>query len=439
MILIFTPKITNRIRYTFRRVFYDYLLYKDFKVVSDMEKFLDHPGAKFTYSKEPIEGILHFHSKDLLIETGIKEQDLLFSHIDKIPVLFTLSKQSALGFDVFAAVFFMLVRYEEYLPHQRDKFDRFEPTSSIAFQHGFLKKAVVDRWLLMFRQKLLQSFPNLVFPQKKYNYIPTLDIDNAYKYKEKGVVRTVGAFLRSLVKGDFKTLSEMTQVIFMGKKDPFDTYNYQLNIQKKYQLKPIYFILLGNYGINDKNIPAESRVFQRLIKSIADYAQIGIHPSFGSNSKQGQLEKEISRLNNIIKREIKKSRQHFLKLNLPETYRNLIRNDITEDYTMGFAAQSGFRAGTCTPYYFYDLDEEKETALKVFPFQVMEANYKYYMKSTPSDAIAEIQKLIEEVREVNGTFISLWHNESLCDEGIWKGWREVYEQMLEAAVVRDYS
>lgn len=437
MILIYTAKITNRIRYTFRTVFYDYILYKDYALTTEKEKFLSHDGPKFTYSTEAIGGHLHFQAKELLYETGIKEQDILFSKIEKIPVLYTLSKPSALGFDVFAAVFYMLVRYEEYLPHQRDKYDRFEPTSSIAFQHGFLKKAVVDRWLILFKQKLLQSFPDLDFPEKKYNYIPTIDIDNAFEYKEKGVVRTVGAFMRSLVKLDFKTFAEMAQVIFMGKKDPFDTYNYQLNIQKKYNLKPIYFILLGNYGINDKNVPAESRLFQRLIKSLADYARIGIHPSFGSNYKQDQLEKEIRRLNNIIKREVKKSRQHFLKLSLPETYRNLIRNDITEDYTMGFAAQSGFRAGTCTAFYFFDLDEEKETPLRIFPFQVMEANYKYYMKSTPAEAIDEIRTLIEEVRSVNGTFISLWHNESLSNEGIWEGWRKVYEEMLEAAIVKD--
>lgn len=435
MILIFTPKITNRIRYTFKTVFHEYLLFRDFQLTDDQEKFLSHQGPKFTYAKEAIGSSPHFQSKELLFETGIKEQDLLFGHIDKLPVLFMVSKPSLLGFDIFSAVFFMLARYEEYLPHQRDKYDRFEPTSSIAFQHGFLKKAVVDRWMILLKSKLLLTFPSLSFPERKYHYIPTIDIDNAFEYKEKGVMRTVGAFLRSLVKLDFKTFSEMAQVIFMGKKDPYDTYNYQLNIQKKYALKPIYFILLGNYGINDKNVPPESRVFQRLIKSIADYAQVGIHPSFGSNFKQGHLEKEIRRLTYIIKREVKMSRQHFLKLSLPETYRNLIRNDIVEDYTMGFAAQSGFRAGTCTPYFFYDLDEEKETPLKVFPFQVMEATYKYYMRSTPSDAIFEMKRMIEEVREVNGTFISLWHNESLSGQGIWAGWREVYEEMLKAAVV----
>ena len=172
---------------------------------------------------------------------------------------------------------------------------------------------------------------------------------------------------------------------------------------------------------------------QKLIKSIADYSQVGIHPSFGSNSKQGQLEKEISRLNAIIKREVRKSRQHFLKLSLPETYRNLIRNDIIEDYTMGFASQSGFRAGTCTPYYFFDLDEEKETALKIFPFQVMESTYKYYLKSTPEESIKEISEIIKEVKEVNGTFISLWHNESLSDTGEWEGWRRVYEETVRQA------
>lgn len=434
MILIYTPKLTNRIKYTFKLVFYEFLLLKTYQLTSDKKEYIEFQGPKFSYAPLKINDGLHFHSCNLLFEIGIKEQDIKFSNKNAFPVLYSINKDSALDFDVFAAVFFMLVRYEEYLPHQRDKYDRFEPTTSIAFQHGFLKTAVVDRWLLKLKEILAQHFPNLDFGKKKYHYIPTLDVDNAFAYREKGVVRTVGAYMRSLWKLDFKSLSEMTQVIFAGKRDPYDTFNYQLNIQKKYKLKPIYFILLGNYGLNDKNLPVESRSFQRLIKSIADYAQVGIHPSFGSNFKQGQLEKEIERLNFIVKREIRKSRQHFLKLSFPETYRNLIRNDIIEDYSMGFAAQSGFRAGTCTPYYFYDLDEEKETALKIFPFQVMESTYKYYSKSTPEESIRDIESVINEVKEVKGTFISLWHNESLSNLGEWKDWREVYEETVRMAV-----
>jgi hypothetical protein len=223
-------------------------------------------------------------------------------------------------------------------------------------------------------------------------------------------------------------------VLINKRKDPFDTYNYQLNLQRKYGFRPIYFFLLGDYGLNDKNLSHEHRHFQSLIKSIADYAEVGIHPSYGSNKNAERVRREIKRLERIIKRDIVISRQHFLKLTFQETYRRLFAADIREDYTMGFAADVGFRAGTCTPYNFYDIDEELEFNLKVVPFQVMESSLKYYLKLTPKEATERIHSMIDEVKAVKGTFVSLWHNESLSDEEEWEGWRKVYEQMIEYAL-----
>src|SRR5690606_13272568 len=173
MILIYTPKLTGRIKYTFKLVFYEFLLLKTFQLTTEKQEYLDFKGPKFSYSPQKIDEGLHFSSSGLLSEIGIKEQDVKFSNKNSFPVLYSLSKESALDFDVFAAVFFMLVRYEEYLPHQRDKYDRFEPTTSIAFQHGFLKTAVVDRWMIKLREVLKQHFPSLDFGTKKYQYIPT--------------------------------------------------------------------------------------------------------------------------------------------------------------------------------------------------------------------------------------------------------------------------
>ena len=118
---------------------------------------------------------------------------------------------------------------------------------------------------------------------------------------------------------------------------------------------------------------------------------------------------------------------------MPETYRRLIENDITDDYTMGYASDVGFRAGLCTPFYFYDLGNETTTKLKVHPFAVMDATLKYYMKVQPVDALSYIEPLIKEVKAVNGTFISLWHNESLSNMHPWTGWKDIYEKVVESA------
>ena len=140
---------------------------------------------------------------------------------------------------------------------------------------------------------------------------------------------------------------------------------------------------------------------------------------------------ETARLSKILKLEVERSRQHFLKLILPETYRNLINNDITHDYTMGYAEIPGFRASICTPFPFFDLDQDAQTNLIIHPFMVMDGTLHDYMKLSPQKAIATIIELINEVRKVGGTFIPLWHNQSLNEESDWKGWLEVYVKMVE--------
>ena len=226
---------------------------------------------------------------------------------------------------------------------------------------------MVNIWAQKIKAILTKRFPELSFEKRHYEFIPTIDIDSAYAYKYKGAVRTVGGIVSALSRFEFREIIERLQVILGLRKDPFDTYTFQLWLQKRYQLQPIYFILLADYGTLDKNLPVTSRHFQVLIKSLADYAQVGIHPSVVSGENFSKLKIEIDRLNRILNREITQSRQHFLRLNFPTTYRNLIQLDITDDYTMGYASAPGFRAGICDPFYFYDLDMETVTKLLIHP------------------------------------------------------------------------
>jgi hypothetical protein len=139
-------------------------------------------------------------------------------------------------------------------------------------------------------------------------------------------------------------------------------------------------------------------------------------------------------LSKVINKEITASRQHYLKLELPFTYQNLIKNEITDDFTMGFASEIGFRAGICEPYYFYDLDTEHETPLRIHPFAVMEGTLKDYMKIKPHEAMQFVKPLIDNVKAVDGQFITLWHNQSLNDQISEGHWREPYEEIIRYAL-----
>jgi hypothetical protein len=433
MLLIFTHKITHRNKYIFNLIIKD-ILGGDFMLTDNQEEFKNYNGARLSYTNSPLTDEIHITSRQLLFENGITEQNITTFDYLNTKVFFAAGKLSGLPFDVFAASFYLVSRYEEYLPHIRDEHDRFDAKDSLAFSNGFLQKPVINIWAEWLKKIILNKYPDYIFPEKKYEFISTIDIDNAFAYREKGFTRSLGGYLKSLSQFDFKEIKERTRVLLRIQKDPYDTYDFQLEMLRKYKFKSIYFFLLGDYGVNDKNLPPESEKFQSLIKMIGDYAEVGIHPSYGSNKSKEQLKKEVDRLSKILHKDITQSRQHFLKLTLPDTYRNIIDLDITDDYTMGFASQVGFRASICTPFNFYDLDMELETKLKVHPFAMMEGTLKYYMNIPPDEALMKIKPLIDEVKAVNGTFISLWHNDTLNDQKLWKGWREVYEKMIQYAV-----
>ncbi len=430
MLLVYVHKSTSRVKYAFNVVFRE-LIKLPFEITSDLEKFNTCKGPKFSYHTHSLDNEFFVQSNDLLFESGIVEQEIIPIEIENTTALFGCSPKSNFAFDVFSATFYMVCRYEEYLPHKRDEHDRFEAKQSISTKFNFLNKPVVNQWAELFWQALSSHLPDLVRKKSKYNFLTTIDIDNAYQYKEKGFIRTISGYAKSIFSLNFSSLKHRLLVQIGRKVDPYDTYAYQLDTIKKHKLNFIYFFLLGDYGVNDKNIPISNPKFRSLIKHLSDYADVGIHPSYASNTSFKALEAEVNKLSPIIKKEVTQSRQHFLKLKFPETYRNLIDLDILNDYSMGYASHPGFRAGICTPYYFYDLDLEVETRLQIHPFSVMEVTLQYYLKIKPEEAVKIYTDLIDEVKAVNGTFISVWHNDTLANEGIWKGWRNTFEKMIE--------
>ncbi|MCC6383819.1 MAG: polysaccharide deacetylase family protein [Bacteroidia bacterium] len=431
-LLVYTSTITPRLHYTFSLLLRE-IIGTSFRFTCSEAEFISYAGPKFSYCDSQLGNELFFYAHRLLFERGINEQHVTLFDWEGTKALFGTHPSSAFPFDVFAASFYLTSRYEEYLPHLRDHHDRFEAESSLAYQKNFLSLPLVNIWAEKLEKLLLSKFPSLETTSRSYRFVSTLDIDNAWAYIEKGVMRTVGAYARSLGKLNMEEVADRTKALIGLKKDPFDTYQFQIELKQKYKFHSIYFILLGEYGENDKNVSPSNRRLRSLIKYLADYAEVGIHPSYASNKELFRLKKEISTLSKILKREVTKSRQHFLILKLPGTYRNLLNLDITDDYSMGYANFAGFRASICTPYYFYDLDQEQATGLRIHPFAVMDATLKYYMKLEADQAMNYIKPLIEQVKKVNGDFISLWHNESLSENKIWAGWKEVYIQLVEEA------
>ena len=433
-LLIYVQKKTNRLNYTFKLVFRDLLKFP-YRITTVLEEFQSSDLPKIAYADEAFSDDLFFQANGLLFRRGIESLNFEPFDYNGSKAFFPVENDnSVFPFDVFSAIFFLVSRYEEYQPYVSDQHGRVPAKLSLSMDLGTLGKPLVNIWVLQIKEILKKKYPEMNFINRKYKFIPTYDIDSAFAYAQKGLARTVGGYLRDIATFNWKDFVQRTKVILGFEKDPFNTFELQIEYEKKYNLRPVYFILFGRYGQFDKNINFRNKYFGNLLKRLGDYAQIGIHPSYNTFEHPDRIQEEITNLGKVMNKEVTKSRQHFLRLLLPDSYRNLIEFDITDDYSMGFATKPGFRAGICSSYNFYDLDTEEETKLRIHPFAVMDGTLKDYMNLSPSDAIEQIRLLVDEVKKVNGTFISLWHNESLSEQKRWVGWRKVYEEMIRMAV-----
>lgn len=432
---VLVPKVTDRVHYIFNLVLGD-LLGLDYALLTDAEKFASAEGAKLNYGCEPVGQEPRLKAANLLFERNVVEQDCQSVDFEGLKCLFPVSgKYNILPFDVFAASFYLVSRYEEYLPQVLDKYGRFKAESSWMYENGMLHKPLVNIWAIWLGKKLKEQYPDLDLKKRKFKFVPTYDIDAAWAYKNKGLYRTLGSYLKNLAEGDFSTIKERWQVLHGDRPDPFDSFSFQLELQEKYGLHPLYFILIGDYDTNDKNIYFRNDAFQSLIKQLGDYADVGLHPSFSSYLDSKRLDEERSRLSAILNRAVTKSRQHFLRLSLPASYQKLIDMDITDDYTMGYASQAGFRAGIADPFRFYDLENDTATHLVLHPFALMDGSMRDYLGLDVEESFQLATRLLDEVKAVGGTFIYLTHNETLGGEKRWVGWPEMYERLVQYALL----
>lgn len=434
MLLVYTEKITPRFRYIARLLLRD-LLGQELRFTSEVEEYLQTTLPKINYSKNPLQSGIFIQAANLLFETDIFQQEFQVSKVGDIHTFFLSGKQSALPFDPFAASFYLVSRYEEYMPFIADEHNRFAARESFMYKQGVLDQPLVNQYAGLLREVLTKFNPGLTIKKPEYRFINSVDIDNAYAYLGKGLVRNTGAYIKDIINLRFGEMRDRTRTFLGMMDDPYETFEHQLGLQEKYGYQTIYFALFSKLGQYDRSLSMHSNRLHKYLKGINDFCEVGIHPSYRSNESTSILEEELHRLEEVLNIDITKSRQHFLKLSFPETYRNLIELEITDDYTMGFAAESGFRAGICTPFRFYDLEYETETPLTVHPFAFMDGTYIYYKKMRPEDAWHEIEKYIKTYRTYGGEFIPIWHNRIFSErEPEWKGWNRIFEEMIKAAV-----
>jgi len=430
MLLVYTHKITPRLNYIFKQVC-TRILGIPVSFTTTVEEFIAHDSLKMSYASQQLGNEFHIKSHSILFEQGLSDIDINIHNWDHTKCFFFNGDKNNLPFDIFAASFYLLSRYEEYLPHVKDEYGRFTAKDSLAYKHDFLHQPVVDIWAYKFKTALQLKVPNYQFESRIYGVKPVIDVPMAYYFKSKGLMRSIGGTLSDLFRFKLRQLYQRYLVLLGLNKDPYDTFKWIVNKQKQVKTKFQVFFLIGDFSTYDKNVSTNKKSFVSLIKSIADYSKVGLKASYFALEDFDILKKEKNNMESIINTSLEASRNSFNKLNLPNCYRNLVNLEVKEDYSMGYVNDIGFRAGTCSPFLFYDLDYEVQTPLMINTFHVMD--YALLKTKSQLDKREALEKLISEVQQVNGTFIPVFHNYSFSNEERWKGFKELFNYILDSA------
>jgi len=433
--LLYCRHTSPRLRYI-TGFFSKELFAEPIRITTDKAAFIAATGPRINYSEDDIPGVFTIAPVSLLFETGVMARDVRCFDYNGRKAFF--ATEGDFPFDIFAAAFYLISRYEEYLPHEKDLYGRYAHTNSLAWKEGFLDIPLVNYWLIDLREALLAAYPRLVFRHSEFTFVPTYDIDLAWSYLHKGWRRVLGAAAKELVTGKWGQLRQRIAVLRGRRKDPFDAYEWLDALHLYCRMKPYYFFLVASRCVGvDRNIPPANSSLQELIAYHAMGYRLGIHPSWRSGDKEGLLREELDTLEKISGKRITRSRQHYIRFTLPATYRSLLAHGIGQDFSMGYGSINGFRASVASSYSWYDLLQEEETGLKLMPFCFMDANSYYEQRYTAAQAMTELLHYYRHIRKVNGLMVTVWHNTFLGTDPEKAGWREVYGTFLKEEVFWD--
>lgn len=419
-LLVFVPELHPRLSYVFSWMG-KILGFRKVHLTAREDEAAAWSGVRIDYSPAPGSGGYRLH----LGNAGWYQQNALPSPEvqagEEFPLLFPSDTARGADMDLPAAIFWLLSRAEEYGDRPNDPHGRFPSAASLAGQLGFLDRPVIDLWLARLRRELLVHWPGLQLPVPPARVISSIDVDFAWRYAHKPLPRQIRTLLGEGWRNGPWAMAKGVAVIAGLRPDPYDLYD-QFS-----ERDALLFFPVGDPGPFDLQHDWREKRYRRLIRAWAERGQAGIHPSYAAATDPKRLQQEADRFAEIAGTVPRHSRQHYLRMQLPRTYRMLIEAGIREDWTMGYADAPGFRAGTAHPFTWYDLEREEATPLTVHPLAVMDITLQKYLGLSPEAARARIVWLWDQVQPGGGDLVTLWHHPSIaCTDRVWHGWEGMF-------------
>jgi peptidoglycan/xylan/chitin deacetylase (PgdA/CDA1 family) len=338
------------------------------------------------------------------------------------------ARSVVIGADLVKATLFMLTRIEETGARERDRYERFPASSSLAMRAGFLDRPIVDEYGMLIRawaRALVQEWePRGRRPAVRLTH----DVDYAWR------VESTFSSLREIV-GDVLKRRNIRKAVENGcalLADPWLAALDGLSTTATVAgTRATFFVMAASSTRWDSGYPPEDPRVKRRLRRFAEAGhEIGLHASYLAAVDGGLLRAERERLERVVGARCTSVRNHYLRFWAPDTWRRQEGAGLKVDSTLGYADHEGFRAGTCHPYRPFDLERNRVLDVEERPLIVMDGTLRQYRRLLPRDAEDRIRQLADRCAAVEGDFTILWHNTSMT--GGWSEWGQLYDRVVRA-------
>lgn len=339
-----------------------------------------------------------------------------------------------IGIDIFGSAFFMLTRYEEYVKPDRDQYDCFPVKTSLSYQEGFLERPIINEYIEILWWCLKYLWPGIKRKKRDFRTFVTHDVDVPFAQAFNGIkklIRNCGGDIlirKSAITACRRLVSWISIKTGDYRKDLNYSFDRIMDIGERNGIKSaFYFKTACTNKIYDDTYSISHKYIRQLLRDIHSRGhEIGLHPSYESYNNLEQTRIEFNKLLQIceeegIQQNLWGGRQHYLRWQGPNTWRNWADVGLNYDSTLGYNEQIGFRCGVCYEYPVFDLERHIELRLIERPLIVMEGSIfdQQNMGLSYEKADKTIERIKNCCRKYNGEFIILWHNNTFTELKRW--------------------
>jgi hypothetical protein len=340
------------------------------------------------------------------------------------------------GIDVVASVFFMLTRWEEYVVGTRDAHQRFPATASLAFKYRFLDRPIVNEYAEMLWQMLCHLGCRQQRKENPFIFVLTHDVDALLKWLGwYQVLRTAAGDIlkRKQFRLAFSHINEYKKIAGKKIKDPFDTYDWLMDLSESLHLKShFYFMSSGLSKVPEDNHSPYPLRHSRTLEIFARIKKrghiIGFHPGYDSYQNKPLWEQQKKQLEEACGCRITCGRQHYLRFEVPHTWQLWENQHMEIDSTCGYADREGFRCGTGHTFTVFNILTRKPLKLKEQPLIFMDKR-SFFSGGYKGTSLFDhnLSRIIDNAITFNTPVTLLFHNRTFEDNAFV----QMYEEILK--------